>query len=212
MKRIALILAVVGLTLMAGAAVAQDSGLVAKGFKVGLSMHKFTGADNDFFEHLAPDLRMGLAGGAFLTFALGPNFALQPEVLYVMKGAKYEEDGNEATFKFDYLDIPILFKYRFPTAGTTRPSLFAGPVASFKLSSEYEEVFEGEESKENVDNVNGLDYGLAFGGGIDFAVGQNTITMDVRYTLGLTDWPDTDVDEDIAVKNGGWLVMVGIGF
>lgn len=214
MKRVLCVLAIAGLALLAGTAAAQESGLIAKGIKAGLGMYKFSGSDNDI-EGASPDLKMGVAGGGFLTFALGPNFALQPEVLYVMKGSKYEEDPYKLTFKFSYLDIPVLLKYRFPTAGTTRPNLFAGPVASFKMSADVEEEGpDGTEETDFSDAVKGLDFGLALGGGIDFTAGANLITFDVRYTIGMTDWPDADDDDDDAptIKNSGWLVMAGFSF
>lgn len=209
MKRLLCVLAIAGLALLAGTATAQESGLIAKGIKAGLGMYKFTGDDVEF-EGVSPDLKMGIAGGGFLTFALGPNFALQPELLYVMKGAKYEEGGDKATFKLNYLDIPVLFKYRFPTAGNTRPNLFAGPVASIKMSAKLKMEADGDEAESDVDDIKSLDLGVAIGGGIDFATASSTIGFDVRYTMGMTDWPD--VEGDASVKNSGWLVTVGIGF
>lgn len=210
MKRFLMVLAVLGVALMAGIAAAQDTGLVGKGIKAGLAMYTFGGTDNDFVG-IEPDSRMGLGVGGFLTFAMGPNFALQPELLYVMKGAKYEEGGAELTWKLNYLDIPVLFKYRFPTEGSTRPNLFAGPVGSIKMSAKAKAEEGGVEEEEDVsDIVKGFDFGLAFGGGLDFAMSSTTLTFDVRYTLAMTEWPD--VDGDASIKNNGWLVMVGLAF
>lgn len=213
MRRILFLVAVVAMAALAGVAAAQDTGLVAKGFKVGLAMYSFTGDDTEF-EGLEPESRMGLAAGGFFTFALSPNFALQPEVLYVMKGAKYEEGGDKLTFKLDYLDIPVLFKYRFATAGSTRPNLFAGPVASLKMSDKLEAEVDGVEVEMDMPgDVKGVDFGLVLGGGLDFAMSSTTVVFDFRYTLGLTDWPDVDEGgEDVSVKNSGWIVALGVAF
>jgi hypothetical protein len=78
---------------------------------------------------------MGLAVGGFVTFALGPTLALQPELLYVMKGVRYERETDRLKFNLNYIDLPVLLKYRFATTGSMRPSLFAGPVASALLSA-----------------------------------------------------------------------------
>lgn len=211
MKRILCVLAVLGVAMLAGTAAAQ-TGLVGKGFKAGLAMSTFTGDDNKM-DDLSPDSRMGLGFGGFLTFGLGPNFALQPEVLYMMKGAKYEEGDAKLTYKLNYLDIPVLFKYRFPTAGNTRPNLFAGPVLGFKMSADatYEE--DGDEETEDVsDMLKSTDFGLTIGGGLDFAMASTTITFDVRYTMGMSDIPDDPDADDVSLKNAGWLVTVGLGF
>ena len=210
MKRFLAILTVMAMALMATTAVAQDTGLVGKGFKLGLSMYTFGGDDTEF-EGVSPGTRMGLGAGGFLTFALGPNFALQPELLYVQKGARYEEGDASVTFKLDYLDIPVLLKYRFPTEGSIRPNLFAGPVGSIKMSANIQMESGGDEASVDMsDEVKGFDFGVALGGGLDFALSSSTLNFDVRYTLGLTDWPDTDLGG--SVRNNGWLVTVGVGF
>jgi hypothetical protein len=206
------VLAVAALALVAGTAAGQDTGLVGKGFKVGLAMSEFSG-DHPELDEVDPDLKTGLAAGGFLTFALGANLALQPEVLYVMKGSVYEEGGYKYTFKFNYLDAPILFKYRFPTEGKTRPNLFAGPVPSFNLSARLHDEAPSGDREDDFEHVKGFDLGFAFGGGLDFATASSTITFDVRYTLGLTEWYDgEDPDNEVTLKNRGWLVAAGIGF
>ncbi len=211
MKRSVMALALLAVALMAGPAPAQERGLAGKGIKVGLSMHSFGGDDKDIEKEGPPETRYGLGAGGFLTFGLGPNLALQPEVLYVMKGARFEMGDDEVTLKFAYLDIPVLLKYRFPTTGGTRPNLFAGPVGSIRLSADLQSVEDGAEEEWDYSAlVKGFDFGLAVGGGLDFAMAGSTITLDVRRTIALTEWPEwTDRG---SVRNEGWLVMAGVGF
>lgn len=210
MKRSVMVLALLAVALMAGPAKAQERGLAGKGIKVGLSMHSFGGDDRDIEKEGPPETRYGLAVGGFLTFGLGPNLALQPEALYVMKGARFEMGDDEITLKFAYLDIPVLLKYRFPTTGGTRPNLFAGPVGSIRLSADIQGIEAAEEERDYSAFVKGFDFGLAVGGGLDFAMAGSTLTLDVRRTIALTEWPDGLEGE--SVRNEGWLVMAGIGF
>lgn len=211
MKRSVLVLAVLVVALTAGAASAQETRLEGKGIKIGLSMSSFGGADRDIESEAPPETRYGMAVGGFLTFALGPNLALQPEVLYVMKGAEFDFGDDKASLKFAYLDVPVLIKYRFATTGSTRPSLFAGPVGSIKLKARYRQVENGIEMEQDYSEyVKGLDFGLTMGGGLDIAMTGSTLTLDVRYTFALTEWPD--VSEGGSVTNNGWLVMAGVGF
>lgn len=211
MKRCAAVLAVVVVALMAGVAPAQETGLVGKGIKIGLSMSSFGGDDRDIEKEGMPETRYGLGAGGFLTFGLGPNLALQPEVLYVIKGAVFGPDDDGFKIKFAYLDVPVLLKYRFPTTGSTRPNLYAGPVGSIRLSADVRLREDGTETNfEYSDYVKDFDFGMAVGGGLDFVMAGNTITFDLRRTFGLTKWPVGF--ERPSVKNNGWLVMAGVGF
>lgn len=98
-----------------------------------------------------------------------------------------------------------------PTAGSIRPNLFASPVGSIKMSANIQMESGGDEASVDMsDEVKGFDFGVALGGGLDFAFSSSTLNFDVRYTLGLTDGPDTDVGG--SVRNNGWLVTVGVGF
>jgi hypothetical protein len=60
--------------------------------------------------------------------------------------------------------------------------------------------------------VRDLDFGLAVGGGLDFALSGGTLAVDVRYVLPLTRWSDYVENEDPVLTNQGLLVMVGVGF
>lgn len=237
MKRVSTILAVAALTLLAGEAAAQGTGLIGKGIKAGLGMYKFTGDDVDMdlsgmlpdASPASPDNKLGFAAGGYLTIGLGPHAALQPELLYVQKGAKYSLDYYEddigdrvdadITFKMDYVEVPILFKYLFATAGTTRPSLFLGPVMAIKASSKLEvEVavpgYGSEDVEVDLEDIKSLDFGAVVGAGLDVAAGGGSLVFDVRYTLGLSEFPDTDrVDvTNTSLKNSGFMVTVGYGF
>jgi len=237
MKRTLAILAVAALALLTGEAAAQGTGLIGKGFKVGLGMYKFTGDDveMDFSEILpdastaSPDSRVGFAAGGYVTIGLGPRLALQPELLYVQKGAKYSLSYYEGligdrvdadlTFKLDYLDLPVLFKYLFAGGGAAKPSLYLGPVMALKMSSNLQvEVsapgYGSNELEVEFEDVKSLDFGAVVGAGLDVAVGEGSLVFDVRYTVGLSEWPDAnEVDvTDTSVKNSGFLVTAGYGF
>lgn len=216
MKRFMVVLATLALALVAEAASAQDTGVVSKGIKVGLSAYSFGGEDSDaIFSDWATNSRLGLAVGGFVTFALGPNFSLQPELLYVMKGVGYEREADRWKFNLNYIDLPVLLKYRFATTGSARPNLFAGPVVSAALSAKIVSYVGPDWEPQEADisyGVRDLDFGLAIGGGLDFAMSGGTLTVDVRYVLPLTRWSDYVENEDPVLTNQGFLVMAGVGF
>lgn len=216
MRRGATVLAMLIVGLAAGIAAAQETGLVGKGLKAGLSSYSFGGADSDaIFEEWKACSRMGLAVGGYATFALGPNLALQPELLYVHKGTKYEREWDRWRFSLDYLDLPVLLKYRFATTGATRPNLFTGPVVSTLLSAKMVSYVLGAEQPQSTDisyGVKDLDFGWAIGGGLDFEMAGGSLSFDVRYVLPLTRWSDYVENEDPELSNKGLLVMAGVGF
>ncbi len=66
------------------------------------------------------------------------------------------------------------------------------------------------------------DFGLGFGAGVSFPAGNNSMFIEGRYALGLTDVAKAGVvegmggqltvDDDVDIKTGGILLMAGITF
>ena len=89
------------------------------------------------------------------------------------------------------------------------PNLFIGPYVAMKLSSKAE-IESGGVSVDLDwgDDIKTTDFGVVVGGGVDFALGSRPVTVDARYTLGLTSFYDSPDD----VKNGVISVMLGLPF
>jgi hypothetical protein len=182
-------------------------------------MAKLHGDDVEDFTDLlggAQKSRIGFCAGGFITFNITGMFAIQPEVLYTMKGSRYEEEILGETFKLwiklDYLEIPVLVKIMAPSPGGVNPYLFAGPVFALKLSSKMKAEYAGESAEEDIEDLKGTDFGLVIGAGVDFgfgASGMGKMTLDVRYSLGLSTISDFEGDD---VKNGVFSLMVGFSF
>ena len=243
MKKLLYVLPV--LMLIGSLACAQ--GLTGKGFKVGLNLATWGGSDADDLggaEDLVPGMsidkkiRLGFSVGGFLTFSISETFSIQPELIYTMKGVKYEMSGSfeemgvtitydgEDIFKLAYLEVPLLAKISFSSGSSIRPNLQIGPAMAILLSAkdDWELSVTGEEQgvsmtisesdEEDVkDDFKDIDFGLVFGGGLDFDVGTGTVTVDARYSLGLLNIPDVEGDEDEpSIKNNVISVMLGYSF
>ena len=183
------------------------TGLTGKGIKVGIGMANLTGDDVEGL-----DMKMGINGGAFITYNFSPMFAIQPELLFTMKGAKESIEGMDDDFKykFNYLSMPILLKVCIPTESNIKPSLLVGPEVSMLMSAK---ASLGDESMDMKDALKDIDFGLAFGGGIDVQMETMKLTFDARYTLGLSSIDDSgEGEESASVKNTNISVMVGLGF
>lgn len=225
MKKLITIIVTVVLTLMFLLPNLSLATGVKGGIKIGVSSSKFTGPDiEDMDEFLGVDLKSntGICAAGFITINIAEMFAIQPEVLYIKKGAKYEEGINGETAKFwfnlTYLEIPVLAKITVPTQGSVKPFLFAGPAVALKLSTKLKMEVGGDsvevESEEVNEMLKGTDFGLVIGGGLDIglgAPGTGSISVDIRYSLGLTNIFDVE-GEDIKVRNGAFSIMVGYSF
>lgn len=156
---------------------------------------------------ITPDSRTGGAFGVFLRVHTSERFAIQPEILYVMKGTKldgelFEGDAaDKVTFENNYLSIPVIAKVYFNGF-----NIQAGPSFDFLLSSKISANGMSEDVKES---FKVFDLGLSVGLGYDFKGG---LTFDGRYVLGLTDMNDEPEMEGVKMTNNCFLITMGIAF
>jgi len=170
----------------------------------------------DTFEGYKWETKMGLAGGVFFELGLAKGFSIQPEVLYVQKGAKISTTVGELTetlkLNLDYVEIPLLLKYSFVPGGTIIPSIYAGPFVGFNTTAKYTYKVEGspEETLEDVQEyVENPEFGVAFGFSLTQKLGKMNLTLDARYDLGISDIAE---EAEASIKTKTWLFMVGISF
>ncbi|UCB52659.1 MAG: PorT family protein [Candidatus Zixiibacteriota bacterium] len=179
------------------------------GLKAGLNIADYRG-DLPY-----TDSKMGFCGGPFITCSINEMLAVQTEFLFSMKGAKLgervraDEYGNIIETSsirdvINYLEIPVLGKLSVLPQGRVRPNLFAGPFFALKLTGKHK--LGSQET--DLENLKDTDYGLVFGGGVDFELGQGELTADARYNLGLAKIFDSPMD----VRNRVISVMLGYSF
>lgn len=172
-------------------------GQVKYGVTAGLNMASWSGND-------ASDTktRTAFAFGGFVAMP-GDGLGFRGEVLYSMKGATTTFSGVDITMKYDYLEVPLLGKYSFATAGNVKPSFYVGPYVGFLLSSKAE----ADGNSVDISDQNGVDIGLMFGVGTDFVVGRSTVGLIARYGLGLT-----KIDDNADITNGCFSIMANYAF
>ncbi len=182
-------------------------GLTGKGLKAGLNFANFHGDDT---EGMTFNSKMGLCAGGFITYSINDVFAIQPEVLYTMKGTKWDTGyGATITYSVNYLEIPVLVRLSIASQGSVVPSLFVGPYVAIKLSSKAKIEPEGGGGSVELDwgeDIKTTDFGVVVGAGVDFSLFSMPVTVDARYTLGLTSMYDSPDD----LKNGVISVMLGL--
>jgi hypothetical protein len=162
------------------------------------------------------DRRTGFMVGGYALIDLAGPISLQPELLYVQKGAQVESEfslGGQtqtitSTLKLSYLEVPVLGKFDVPVTGPVSPSLFAGPSIGINLAASQESEAGGQSESQDVD-VSGTDFGFTVGAGVGVELGVGTANLDVRYQLGLSNLP---TEGDASVKNRGIGVTAGLTF
>jgi Outer membrane protein beta-barrel domain len=154
--------------------------------------------------------RIGFHAGVFTQLPVGEFFAIQPELLYVNKGASADYNivgfTGRNTFKLNYAELPVLATFKLGQA----VELQAGPYVSYLLNSDLASNgdFGTGRGAVNRDNFNKLDYGIA--GGLNVYFGKAFIGA--RYEQGLQRIANSGAAQSILgnAKNGVALLSVGI--
>lgn len=203
-----------------------SQGMYAGGFgiKGGLNFAKISNLQDEELDWLGIEFgaKTGAMFGMFYRFDVGKSFAIQPEVYYSRKGTQASGQivylGIPITYdvaiKIDYLEIPVLFKYKIRSKGKFLPALFAGPYIAFKTLGEGSATIKAlglEESEDlELEGLKSTDFGLTFGGSLGYDIGHSSIIIDIRYSLGLSKLSTYEDDPDM--KNSAFSILLGYAF
>lgn len=163
------------------------------GAKAGLNIANYSGDDVED----EVDAKIGAYFGVSYEHLINEKFAIQPELLFSMQGAKldYSEESvehNQKT-KINYINIPILAKYY----AVDKLFILAGPQIGFQVSAKYESKtsMDGITLNEDGDleDMNKVDLAIAVGAGYNF---MENLGAEVRYNFGLS-----DIVENASAKN-----------
>ena len=205
MKRASVIAFVLAFMLIATSASAVDMML---GLKGGVNIAGVYGDDTNE----GKETRLGFIGGASLDFKVHEMFSVQPELLFANRGWKRSDGDDEAVWKLDYLEIPVLIKFHIPANEVADPYIYLGPAVGINLTGTFEVTEDGEtDSRDIKDNMASADFSIVGGAGVDIMVGEKgAVIIDVRVDTSLTTIDGTDDPDDI--KSYTIAAMLGYGF
>ncbi len=177
------------------------------GAKGGVNATNLSYNNSVYKEFYDTEFDLGFSGGFVFLIENKEKYGLYAEFLYATKGKKVESqtndyETNEASYQF--IEVPIMFRVRFKQP---KYSWFVqlGPELNYWLGGngkfevyepdrdelityEYKVNFgEPENSFDymNIDEVNRLQLGLGFGGGVIFELkNANFLSLDLRFTYG----------------------------
>lgn len=148
--------------------------------------------DNDFDYNSRTNFHAGLLGHIHL----GPQFGLQPEVVYSGQGSEYKTGGVDSDLKLGYINVPVLFQYMFDNGFR----LQAGPQVGFLVNAKTEV---GNTETDVKDQFNTVDFSVT--AGASYVHVPSGFGVDARYNLGLTDITESNSND---IKNRGFQVGV----
>ena len=158
------------------------------------------------------DTRTGVVVGLSADFSLANNFGVEIDGLYSQQGAKESGEGDDLTLHVDYVAVPVLLRYNFPTHSTVRPFVVLGPQVGFRVKCE---ASVGSDSASCDDfageNAKSVDFSGTVGAGLGFKVGKEELSLQARYNMGFTN-VFSDSGSDTKPKNKVISVMAGFSF
>ena len=137
----------------------------------GVNLATMTKADNT-------KMRVGLAAGAEFAVGAAENFEISFGALYSMQGVKGKTDGIEQTYKFDYINIPVLANYYVAPGFAIK----AGVQPGFNVKKKAKVEAAGVSADVTVDDVKGFALSVPVGLSYEFS----NFVIDARYNWGLT--------------------------
>jgi hypothetical protein len=125
-------------------------------------------------------------GGGFASIPLTKKLTLQPELVYSLQGATGRPEQNYLVtvtedYRFSYLNIPVLVKYKLPQAFFVE----TGPQIGLLLSGKIDETEVGSNNTNSYNiksQLKSTDLSWVFGVGY---CSPFNIGVDIRYNLGL---------------------------
>lgn len=152
-----------------GSSYAQHANI---GIKAGLNVYNVVNENQDRLDPKA-GLHLGFLGHIHIT----DQFAIQPELVFSMQGAKYSPAGVDTDLNLNYINVPVMFQYMFDNGFR----LQAGPQAGFLISAKAKV---GNNETNVKGSYNEIDLGLGIG--VGYINPSTDFGFDFRYNHGLT--------------------------
>ncbi|WP_299820417.1 porin family protein [uncultured Pontibacter sp.] len=173
---------------VAGLIATAQAQTISVGPRVGVTFAQIhASGDNADELNDAAESNTGFQVGAVSNIMLSELFSIQPELLFIQKGAKVG-DSDYFKLRTDYLELPILAKVSFGPE-QLKGFVTAGPTVGYWLSAKSISEIGGNKESESYDfedEDNRLEIGASFGVGVAYKVGAGELNLDVRYGLGFS--------------------------
>ena len=149
-------------------------------------------------------LNIGVAAGTQLTYR-APIF-FETGLYYSQKGGKSGSGSNKFTYDMNYLEVPLLIKYKHFVGNQTSIQPYAGGYLAVGTDGEIKN-YGTRTAFSSFENgyFNRFDGGLKIGCGVGF----NMLYLDASYDIGLANIGQDSFDD---THNGCFTINVGVYF
>lgn len=206
LKLLAVLFLIIGIT-------KNSNAQVNYGIKAGLNYSAQSELSNLYD---GQNYKPGYIFGLTLGYDFNPILSLNTEVSYQTKGGcnqnNYNMSINNATYQFNYLNIPIYLKAKLSEQHGIPKNWgiygYAGPYYG-RLLSTSSDIDESEQTTGTIDDyASETDYGAVLGIGVSRKVNSVELYTDLRYEMGMSEI----ISYDNKLRNKTIAFCVGIRF
>jgi hypothetical protein len=158
--------------------------------------------------------RTGFMGGLFYALPVGGgNIMIEPEILYSMKGEKYDNSAFKGTESHDYIEIPVLFKWSSKPSGSGL-YLMAGPAINFSVACKDSGTDKGSDTSydEKCSDYSEVSVKSPISGVLGVGFSNGRFGIEGRYDFDLSDAICVDLGAssggNICGKNQVWAILL----
>ena len=158
----------------------------------GVNASAFAG---DLGDLVRPDLRYFPNVGLALQVDLARNVSFRTEATYSVKGGGSSSEGTDPggnptgttkdTWRFAYIEFPLLVRTRMPLGTLASPYLEVGPSVAVALDGKFQST--GFPDLDLSDRMETVDMSFGGGFGIEIPAGPLRASLELRYMRGFSD-------------------------
>lgn len=175
------------------------------GLRLGLAV---ASVNSDDAQLNGSSAQAGLNVGAVIGFQLAQDFPvfLESGLFYTQKGGKGNYDGKKFTYDLNYLEVPILVKYKYSFDDDLSIQPFGGGYLALGVSGKVKDYGERSTCSSFSDGFfKRFDGGLRIGCGLEYQM----LYVDAAYEFGLANICHSDFETS---HNGCFYLNVGVNF
>ena len=198
------LLALTFLALLATLANAQQSRIVV-GPMAGVSFSTLVGDDIGAGQFKGS--RTGFVAGGFVSFNANTHVALEPQLLYVQKGATWSDGAYRVEYDLDYIEVPLLIKGRYWFGPEARPFVldgFGGPAIAFNVHCSLATPDFDSPCGDALD-MKTAELSVLFGAGLEYF----GFSFQARYDLSMTNAFASTGSGEPDARNRSWMLTLG---
>lgn len=175
------------------------------GLRLGMNLSTVS-SDDSYLD--GGDIQAGLNIGALVGFQLSPQAPVYFEsgLFYTEKGGKGKNQGKKFIYNLNYLEVPVVIKYKFDVDGDFSVHPFAGGYMAWGIGGRIKNYGDRETYKTFSDTTfKRFDGGLRLGCGFEYQI----LYGEMAYDLGIANIGHDDFGSS---KNGCFTINFGVNF